>query len=177
MNRRLILLLPLAGFLALAVFLYQGLSLNPFHRESALMARDFPEFDLATLKEPERRVDRDLLTTGELTLVNVWGEWCPECKREMPQLLDLAERHDIRLVGISWKDTREKALGFLEEFGDPFEVNIFDPDNELAFELGVYGAPETFLVDGDGVIRYHHTGYIAPGDVTETILPEVEQWR
>ena len=81
MNRRLILLLPLAGFLALAVFLYQGLSLNPFHRESALMARDFPEFDLATLKEPERRVDRDLLTTGELTLVNVWGEWCPECKR------------------------------------------------------------------------------------------------
>ena len=177
MNRRLILLLPLAGFLALAVFLYQGLSLNPFHRESALMAREFPAFDLATLKEPERRVDRDLLTTGELTLVNVWGEWCPECKREMPQLLDLAERHDIRLVGVDYKDTREKGMGFLEEFGNPFEVNIFDPDGDLGFDLGVYGAPETFLVDADGVIRYHHTGYIKPQDVTEVILPEVEKWR
>ncbi|PMR69064.1 DsbE family thiol:disulfide interchange protein [Halomonas heilongjiangensis] len=176
MKRRLLLLLPLAGFLVLSVFLYQGLSLNPFHRDSALMARDFPEFDLATLEDAERRVDRSLLTTGEVTLVNVWGEWCPECKREMPQLLDLAER-GVRLVGISYKDTREKGLGFLEEFGDPFEINIFDPDGELAFELGVYGAPETFLVDADGVIRYHHTGYIAPGEVREKILPEVEKWR
>jgi len=177
MNRRLLLLLPLIGFLALSLFLYQGLSLNPFHRESALMARDFPAFDLATLEDSDRRVDRSLLTTGELTLVNVWGEWCPECKREMPQLLDLSHRHDIRMVGISWKDTREKGLGFLEEFGNPFEINIFDPDNELGFELGVFGAPETFLVDADGVIRYHHVGYIAPGEVREKILPEVERWR
>ncbi len=176
MNRRLLLLLPLLGFLVLSVFLYQGLSLNPFHRESALMARDFPAFDLATLEDPERRVDRSLLQTGELTLVNVWGEWCPECKREMPQLLDLADR-GIRMVGISWKDTREKGLGFLEEFGNPFEVNIFDPDNELGFELGVFGAPETFLVDREGIIRYHHTGYISAQDVREHILPEVQKWQ
>ena len=154
MTRRLILLLPLIGFLVLSLFLYQGLSLNPFHRESALMARDFPEFNLPTLEDPERRVDRSLLQTGELTLVNVWGEWCPECKREMPQLLDLADR-GIRLVGVNWKDTRD----------------------ELGFELGVFGAPETFLVDRDGIIRYHHTGYISASDVREHILPEVQKWQ
>ncbi|MCE8030133.1 MULTISPECIES: DsbE family thiol:disulfide interchange protein [Halomonadaceae] len=176
MTRRLILLLPLIGFLVLSLFLYQGLSLNPFHRESALMARDFPEFNLPTLEDPERRVDRSLLQTGELTLVNVWGEWCPECKREMPQLLDLADR-GIRMVGVNWKDTREKGLGFLEDFGNPFETNIFDPDNELGFELGVFGAPETFLVDRDGIIRYHHTGYISASDVREHILPEVQKWQ
>ncbi|GHE20897.1 DsbE family thiol:disulfide interchange protein [Halomonas urumqiensis] len=176
MKFRLLLLLPLIGFLALALFLYQGLSLNPFQRDSALMAREFPAFELATLEDAERRVDESLLATGELTLVNVWGEWCPECKREMPQLLDLADR-GIRLVGISYKDTREKGLGFLDEFGNPFEVNIFDPEGDLAFDLGVYGAPETFLVDADGVIRYHHTGYIAPDQVRDTILAEVEKWR
>jgi cytochrome c biogenesis protein CcmG/thiol:disulfide interchange protein DsbE len=176
MTRRLILLLPLIGFLVLSAFLYQGLSLNPFHRESALMARDFPEFDLPTLEDPERRVDRSLLQTGELTLVNVWGEWCPECKREMPQLLDLADR-GIRMVGVNWRDTREKGLGFLEDFGNPFETNIFDPDNELGFELGVFGAPETFLVDREGIIRYHHTGYISARDVREHILPEVQKWQ
>ncbi|MCE8003935.1 DsbE family thiol:disulfide interchange protein [Billgrantia ethanolica] len=176
MTRRLLLLLPLIGFLGLSVFLYQGLSLNPFHRDSALMARDFPEFDMVTLEDPERRVDRSLLANGEVTLVNVWGEWCPECKREMPQLLDLADR-GIRMVGISYKDTREKGLGFLQDFGNPFEVNIFDPDGELGFELGVYGAPETFLVDRDGIIRYHHTGYISARDVREHILPEVQKWQ
>ncbi|MWJ27169.1 DsbE family thiol:disulfide interchange protein [Halomonas sediminis] len=175
MKRRLLLLLPLVGFLLLALFFYRGLALDPSHRDSALMARDFPAFDLATLEEPERRVDTSLLE-GEVTLVNVWGEWCPACKQEMPQLLSLAEQ-GIRMVGINYRDTREKGLQFLDEFGNPFEVNIFDPEGDLGFELGVYGAPETFLVDRDGVIRYHHTGYISPTDVRDTILPEVEKWQ
>lgn len=175
MRRRLLLLLPLVGFLLLAGFLYVGLSLDPFHRDSELLADEFPEFDLPTLEDPERRVDASSLK-GEVTLVNVWGEWCPTCKQEMPQLLDLAER-GVRLVGINYKDTREKGLAFLQEFGNPFEFNIFDPDGNLGFELGVYGAPETFLVDRDGIIRYHHTGYITPDDVEQTILPEVEKWQ
>lgn len=175
MKRRLLLFLPLVGFLGLAVFFYHGLGLNPSHRDSALMARDFPPFEAATLKDPERRVDQSLLT-GEVTLVNVWGEWCPACKQEMPQLLDLADR-GIRMVGVNYRDTREKGLQFLDEFGDPFEINIFDPEGELGFDLGVYGAPETFLVDPQGVIRYHHTGYVSPADVREQILPEVEKWR
>ncbi|MEQ6889276.1 DsbE family thiol:disulfide interchange protein [Halomonas sp. CS7] len=175
MKRRLLLLLPLLGFLVLGGFLYQGLSMNPFDRDSALMAREFPAFELATLEDPERTVDASLLE-GEVTLVNVWGEWCPTCKQEMPQLLDLADR-GVRLIGVDYKDTREKGREFLAEFGNPFEVNVFDPEGTLGFDLGVYGAPETFLVDADGIIRYHHTGYIKPDDVRETILPEVEKWR
>ncbi|MDZ7854397.1 MAG: DsbE family thiol:disulfide interchange protein [Halomonas sp.] len=175
MKRRLLLLLPLVGFLVLGAFLYMGLSINPFDRDSALMAREFPAFELTTLEDPERTVDASLFE-GEVTLVNVWGEWCPTCKQEMPQLLDLADG-GVRLVGVDYKDTREKGREFLAEFGDPFEVNIFDPEGSLGFDLGVYGAPETFLVDRDGIIRYHHTGYIRPEDVRETILPEVEKWR
>lgn len=175
MKRRLLLLIPLAIFAILAVFLYQGLSLNPSARDSALLAREFPAFQLSTLEDPDAMVDESLLT-GQVTLVNVWGEWCPTCKQEMPQLLELAER-GVRLVGVDYKDTRAKGQAFLEEFGNPFEVNVFDPEGSLGFDLGVYGAPETFLVDAEGIIRYHHTGYITPEDVERTILPEVKKWR
>jgi cytochrome c biogenesis protein CcmG/thiol:disulfide interchange protein DsbE len=175
MKRRLLLLLPLVGFLVLGVFLFLGLSINPSERDSALMAREFPAFELSTLEDPERVVDESLLE-GEVTLVNVWGEWCPTCKQEMPQLLDLHER-GVRLVGIDYKDTREKGREFLADFGNPFEVNIFDPEGTLGFDLGVYGAPETFLVDREGIIRYHHTGYIKAEDVRDVILPEVQRWR
>lgn len=175
MKRRLILLLLPVSFLTLAVLFYQGLWLDPSHRDSALMAREFPAFEAATLRDENERVDTSLFE-GELTLVNVWGEWCPACKQEMPQLLGLADQ-GIRMVGVNYRDTREKGMQFLSEFGDPFEINIFDPDGELGFDLGVYGAPETFLVDADGVIRYHHKGYVSPQDVRDRILPEVEKWR
>jgi len=151
-KRRLLLLIPLLVFLGLGFFLYRGLEMNPFARDSALLAKHFPPFTLTTLEAPSRRVDESLLK-GEVTLVNVWAEWCPTCKEEMPQLLTLAER-GVRLIGINYKDTRAKGLEFLDHFGRPFEVNIFDPDGDLGFELGVYGVPETFLVDTEGIIRY-----------------------
>lgn len=174
MKRRLLLLLPLLIFLGLGFFLYRGLAMDPSARDSALLARKFPAFTLSTLKDPNERLDESLLL-GQVTLVNVWAEWCPTCKEEMPQLLTLAER-GVRLVGINYKDTRAKGQEFLDEFGDPFEVNIFDPDGDLGFELGVYGVPETFLVDDEGLIRYKHTGYITPEDV-EQVMREVEKWR
>ena len=158
MKRRLLLLLLPISFLGLALFFYQGLSLDPSQRDSALMAREFPAFEATTLRDENQRIDESLLE-GEVTLVNVWGEWCPACKQEMPQLLELAD-HDIRMIGVNYRDTREKGMEFLTEFGDPFETNIFDPEGALGFDLGVYGAPETFLVDASGVIRYHHKGYV-----------------
>ncbi|MBZ5487223.1 DsbE family thiol:disulfide interchange protein [Halomonas aquamarina] len=175
MSRRLLLLLLPLGFLIVAMFLYQRLQHDPSARDSALMARPFPAFEATTLRDENRRIDQGLLE-GEVTLVNVWGEWCPACKQEMPQLLELAD-HGIRMVGVNYRDTREKGMRFLGEYGDPFEVNIFDPEGDLGFDLGVYGAPETFLVDAGGVIRYHHKGYISPEDVTQRILPEVAKWR
>lgn len=174
MKRKLLLFLPLLIFLALGLFLYRGLGMDPSARDSALLSQAFPEFNLSTLEDADRQVDESLLE-GEVTLVNVWGEWCPTCKHEMPQLLDLSER-GVRLVGVNYKDTREKGLEFLEEFGNPFEFNIFDPKGDLGFELGVYGAPESFLVDADGIIRHKHTGYIKPEDV-ETIVEKVEKLR
>jgi len=175
MKRRLLLLIPLLLFAVLAVFLYRGLSKDPAARDSALLAKAFPAFDLSTLADPDRRLDRSLLQ-GQVTLVNVWGEWCPTCKQEMPQLLELAER-GVRLVGVDYKDTRENGRQFLDEFGNPFEVSLFDPEGSLGFDLGVYGAPESFLVDAEGIIRYHHTGYITPQDVEQAILPRVERWQ
>lgn len=174
MKRRLLLFLPLLAFLGLSFFLYRGLALDPTARDSALLARQFPAFSLSTLEDPRARVDESLLH-GQVTLVNIWAEWCPTCKAEMPQLLELAER-GVRLIGVDYKDTRKKGRQFLEEFGNPFDVNIFDPNGDLGFELGVYGVPETFLVDADGIIRYKHTGYINSKDV-ERVIREVEKWR
>ena len=101
----------------------------------------------------------------------------------MPQLLDLAER-GVRLIGVDYKEEgasdgerRARGRAFLTQFGNPFAFNIFDPEGTLGFDLGVYGAPETFLVDAEGIIRYHHTGYITAEDVEKIILPEVEKWR
>lgn len=174
MKRRLLLLLPLLIFLGLGFFLYRGLAMDPSARDSALLAQKFPAFTLSTLEDPNARVDESLLQ-GQVTLVNVWAEWCPTCKEEMPQLLELDER-GVRLVGINYKDTRAKGREFLAEFGNPFELNIFDPEGDLGFELGVYGVPETFLVDAEGIIRYKHTGYITPEDV-EKVMQEVKKWN
>ncbi|MBP5979368.1 MAG: DsbE family thiol:disulfide interchange protein [Halomonas sp.] len=175
MSRRLLLLLLPVSFLLVALFLYQRLQHDPSQRDSALMAREFPVFEATTLRDEQQTVDQTLLK-GEVTLVNVWGEWCPACKQEMPQLLELADQ-GIRMVGVNYRDTREKGMSFLNQYGDPFEMNIFDPEGSLGFDLGVYGAPETFLVDAEGIIRYHHKGYISPQDVSERILPEVAKWR
>ncbi|WP_106477579.1 DsbE family thiol:disulfide interchange protein [Phytohalomonas tamaricis] len=174
MKRRLLLFIPLVLFVALGVFLWLGLGKDPSARDSALLADPFPEFQLTTLEEPNRQVDKSLLE-GQVTLVNVWGEWCPTCKREMPQLLALKAR-GIRLVGVDYKDSRDKGRAFLDEFGNPFELTVFDPEGSLGFDLGVYGAPESFIVDRDGIIRYHHTGYITPSDV-DAVVREVGKWQ
>lgn len=175
MKRRLLLLIPLLVFAVLVVFLYQGLFKDPAGRESAMIAKPFPTFALSTLDDPDRRLDLSLLR-GEVTLVNVWGEWCPVCKQEMPQLHELADR-GVRLVGVDYKDTRRQGQAFLDTYGDPFEVSLFDAEGSLGFDLGVYGAPESFIVDADGTIRYHHTGYITPEDVERVILPEIRRWQ
>lgn len=174
MKRRLLLLSPLLVFLGLSFFLYRGLALDPSARESALLDRQFPAFTLSTLDNPDARVDESLLR-GQVSLINVWASWCPTCEEEMPQLRELGER-GVRLIGIDYKDTRENGLDFLEGYENFYEINIFDPDGELGFELGVYGVPETYLVDAEGVIRYKHVGYIAPQHVEE-IMQEVEKWR
>lgn len=175
MKKRYWLFVPLLIFVVLAVLLWQGLGRDPSHRDSALLEKPFPAFSLTTLENGERTVDTSWLK-GQVTLVNVWGEWCPTCKREMPQLLALKDR-GVHLLGVDYKDTRDRGRAFLNEFGNPFALNVFDPEGSLGFDLGVYGAPESFIVDAGGNIRYHHTGYITPEDVDGVIMPEIRRWQ
>ncbi|MCK0754289.1 DsbE family thiol:disulfide interchange protein [Chromohalobacter japonicus] len=175
MKRRLLLLIPLVLCVVLVAFLYRGLASDPKSRDSALIGKAFPQFQLSSLSEPHSQLDRSLLK-GEVTVVNIWGEWCPVCKKEMPQLHELADK-GVRVVGVDYKDTRDKGNEFLDTYGNPFEVSVFDPKGSLGFDLGVYGAPESFIVDANGTIRYHHTGFVTPEDVEKVILPEVEKWQ
>lgn len=155
--KRLILLLPLAIFLAVALFLYRGLFLNPSELPSALIGKPLPEFALASLEEPART-----LGTADFegpALVNVWATWCPTCRAEHEMLNRLAEQ-GVAVYGVNYKDNGEAARRWLIELGNPYRLNVEDPQGSLGFNLGVYGAPETFLVDKNGIIRHKYVGAI-----------------
>lgn len=155
---RLKLFIPLAIFVAMAALLFVGLSLDPDDLPSALIGKPVPEFELASLDDPERNITANDMR-GKPYLINVWATWCPTCKQEHPYLLHLAEM-GIPIFGVNWRDDRALALRLLERTGDPYQDNIFDPDGYLAMALGVTGTPETFVVDGDGVIRYRLVGMV-----------------
>mgnify|MGYP001395379643 CR=1 FL=1 len=173
MKRRLLLLIPLLVFLGLGFFLYRGLEMNPFARDSALLAKHFPPFTLTTLEAPSRRVDESLLK-GEVTLVNVWAEWCPTCKEEMPQLLTLAER-GVRLVGINYKDRPEDAVDWLRELGNPYARIGSDRDGRAGIEWGISGVPETFILGSSGRVLFRHVGPIVGDDAISEFAAALDE--
>lgn len=165
---------PLAAFLALSLFLLSGLFSDPRDHGSALLEKPLPAFSLPDLQQPQRLVtEADL--KGEVTLLNVWGLWCPTCNAELGFLTELRQQ-GVRIVGLYYVQPVDKSFGEtfdinilrnevsdkLAEQGDPYLFNIVDENRSLIFDLGVTGAPETFLLDRDGVIRYHHVGDINP---------------
>lgn len=155
--KRLILLLPLALFLAMAVFLYRGLFLNPQELPSALIDKPLPAFSLPDLKNEQRLItEKDLKGPA---LVNVWATWCPTCKAEHQMLNRLAEA-GVVIHGVNYKDDSEAARKWLKDYLDPYQVNVADPQGSLGINLGVYGAPETFLIDAQGIIRHKYVGAI-----------------
>jgi len=151
------LFLPLFLFVVLALFLLRGLQLDPREMPSALIDQPLPEFRLALLGE-ERLIERSAVI-GEVAFFNVWATWCISCRMEHPYLQILADQ-GVPIFGINYKDDTPAALSWLEELGDPYRLNIADVDGSLGLDLGVYGAPETYLVDATGVIRYRHVGVI-----------------
>lgn len=155
--RRWMLLAPLALFLLVAVFLYRGLYLDPTALPSAMIGKDFPEFSLAAVDDGRPLTRASLL--GRPALVNVWGTWCVACRAEHPVLEKLA-RQGVRIIGINYKDDHAAALKWLAELHNPYAFGISDPDGRLGLDLGVYGAPETFLIDARGVIRHKYVGLI-----------------
>jgi periplasmic protein thiol:disulfide oxidoreductases, DsbE subfamily len=156
---KLIRFLPLILVIALGGVLYRGLSLNPQDMPSALVGKTMPDFALKTLNNTEKVVTQaDLL--GDIILVNVWATWCPTCKYEHPYLVDIAKNPQVNLYGLNYKDERVAAQKWLKNYEDPYEFSIFDEEGTLGLDLGVYGAPETFVIDHHGTIRKRFAGAI-----------------
>ena len=149
---------PLAAFAALAALLYLGFTLrDPHLLPSALVGKPFPEFDLPLLAGG--RATEEALA-GEPRLVNVWATWCPTCLAEHGALLRIRAEEGLSIVGVNYKDDPAEARRWLERHGDPYDFNIVDADGDLGVNLGVYGAPESFLVDGAGIVRYKRVGAV-----------------
>lgn len=159
--KRLLMLLPLAIFLMVAVFLYRGLFLDPSELPSALIDKPLPAFSLPSLEDPDRMLSAEDFK-GEAALVNVWATWCPTCRAEHEMLNQLASQ-GVVVYGVNYKDDSEAARRWLNELGNPYRLNVEDPQGSLGINLGVYGAPETFLIDKDGVIRHKYVGAIDQG--------------
>lgn len=154
-------IVPLAIFVVLVVVLAIGLRLDPRYVPSPLIDKPAPEFKLTELADPARPIARgDLL--GRPLLLNVWASWCSACRIEHPLLVDLAQREGVEIIGLNYKDTREAAAAWLKSHGDPYRRSIFDPDGKLGLDLGVYGVPETFVLDAAGVIRFKQVGPLTP---------------
>lgn len=171
--RRLVLLIPLVLFLGLAVFLYRGLYLNPESLPSALIGKNFPAFNLPSVEDDQRMITEQALL-GRPALVNVWGTWCVACKVEHPVLNKIAQQ-GVPIIGVNYKDQNTDAREWLATFHDPYVLNINDAKGTLGLDLGVYGAPETFLIDRQGVIRYKLVGEVSEQVWEEELKPRYEE--
>jgi cytochrome c biogenesis protein CcmG/thiol:disulfide interchange protein DsbE len=167
-------LLPLAIFLVLAVFLAIGLSLDPRQVPSPLIDKPAPSFRLTQLRDSSKTVAVEDLR-GQVWLLNVWASWCTPCLEEHPRLLELAKARSVRIVGLNYKDSRDAALKWLARHGDPYSAILVDPDGRVGIDYGVYGVPETFVIDKHGIIRYKHIGPMTSEAVQDTILPLVRR--
>ena len=176
MNRYLRYSIPLIVFAVIAAFLFKGLGMNPREIPSPLIGKSVPEFSLPSLEQADTRIThKDLL--GNVYLLNVWATWCVSCRAEHETLVELARSGKVDIVGLNWKDDRDKAQVWLRQLGNPYTVNIFDQKGRTAIDLGVYGAPETFLVDGQGIIRFKHAGPVSRDLINSKILPLVDQLK
>ncbi|MBT3811748.1 MAG: DsbE family thiol:disulfide interchange protein [Gammaproteobacteria bacterium] len=166
---RVLLFVPLLLFMILAGFLWKGLSIDPRELPSALIDKPFPEFSLASLQQPDRILTKqDFL--GQPVIVNVWATWCPSCRQEHEQLLVIDQTGEIPIIGLNYKDERDLALQWLQQLGNPYQFNIFDEQGMLGLDLGVYGAPETYLLDAQGIVRHRYVGVLTAQDWQELKL-------
>jgi cytochrome c biogenesis protein CcmG/thiol:disulfide interchange protein DsbE len=167
MNRFVI---PLAVFAILVAFLFVGLGLNPREVPSPLVGKAAPPFQLAQLHKPEAMFSREDMK-GKVWLLNVWASWCVACREEHPVLVELAKANVLPIVGLNYKDKPEEGRAWLKQFGDPYLLSVMDRDGRVGIDYGVYGVPETFLIDKQGVIRFKQIGPVTSDVVNRKILP------
>ncbi|MDR0247086.1 MAG: DsbE family thiol:disulfide interchange protein [Burkholderiales bacterium] len=176
MKKKLLLLIPLVVFFVLAGFFVVGLGLNPREVPSPLIGKQAPVFSLPELNTPEKMVtEKDFL--GQVWLLNVWASWCSTCRSEHPMLVELAEKHGVLIVGMNYKDNPVDARLWLQRYGDPYAVSIMDADGRVGIDYGVYGTPETFLIDKQGVIRYKQIGPVSVEAMHKTIIPMIKELK
>ncbi len=156
---RVLLFVPVIFFAILGFVFYTMMEHDPSELQSARLNQPFPAFQLTDLEKPELTRDQSALQ-GEPMLVNVWATWCPACRAEHAYLVHLAEQKNVAIIGLNYKDQRQAANEWLVKLGDPYRFSIFDQEGRLGLDLGVYGAPETYVVDADGIIRYRHVGVV-----------------
>jgi cytochrome c biogenesis protein CcmG/thiol:disulfide interchange protein DsbE len=161
---------PLAVFLVLAVFLAVGLGLNPREVPSPLVGKPAPAFAARALAEPTRQLRKEDLL-GKVWMLNVWASWCGACREEHPLLVAYSRTGGVPIYGLNYKDKREDGMAWLKQFGDPYADSLFDPDGRIGLDYGVYGVPETFVIDRAGVVRYKHIGPITPDAMRDKIEP------
>ena len=167
-------LAPLAIFVVIVGFLGIGLTLNPREIPSPLIDKPAPAFTLPQLADPTKSLSqKDLL--GQVWVLNVWASWCVACREEHPLLVELAKSKVVPIYGLNYKDKREDGLAWLARFGDPYVLSIADSDGRTGIDYGVYGVPETFIVDKQGVIRYKHIGPVTPESIQAKILPLIRK--
>lgn len=167
-------LLPLAVFVVLLGFLAVGLQRDPKVVPSPLVDKPAPAFSLPRLDDPAKELAAADLK-GKVWLLNVWASWCVACRIEHPLLVDLARSGAVPIVGLNYKDQRDDALAWLARHGDPYVVSIIDAKGLVGIDYGVYGVPETFVIDKQGVIRFKQIGPITPEVLRDEILPLVKK--
>jgi cytochrome c biogenesis protein CcmG/thiol:disulfide interchange protein DsbE len=167
--------IPLGIFLLLVFFLYRGLWRDPREVPSVLVDKPAPAFSLPVLGEPSRKFS-PADYRGKVWLLNVWGSWCISCQVEHPVLLKLAKMNVVPIVGFDWKDKPDAAIKWLaQQGGDPYVLSVTDLDGRVAIDYGVYGAPETFVIDKTGTIRMKHIGPLDDKSLNERVLPLVRK--
>ena len=166
--------IPVVVFAVLVVFLAIGLNLDPREVPSPLIGKPVPEFTLTRLKDPNTSFSNEDLK-GEVSLLNVWATWCVSCRAEHELLMALANSKRVSIYGLNYKDDRKDALRWLQALGDPYTANAFDGDGRVGIDWGVYGTPETFVIDKQGVIRHKIIGPITVDRLNKELLPLIDQ--
>jgi cytochrome c biogenesis protein CcmG, thiol:disulfide interchange protein DsbE len=167
-------LLPLAMFAGLVAFLAAGLKLDPKEVPSPLIGKPAPAFSLTRLDNPAVTIRRDDML-GKVWILNVWASWCVACRVEHPLLVEFAAKKIVPIYGLNYKDERSQGMQWLAQFGNPYQASLFDQDGRVGIDWGVYGVPETFLIDQQGQIRFKQIGPLTPEVIRDRIEPLVRQ--
>ncbi|MFI4940444.1 MAG: DsbE family thiol:disulfide interchange protein [Burkholderiales bacterium] len=170
-------LLPLGLFAVLVLFLAAGLHLKPAEVPSPLIGKPAPNFTLTQLLEPQKTFSpKDM--EGKVWLLNVWASWCVACREEHPVLLEFSKLNVVPILGLDYKDAangRKDGSDVLNQFGNPYQLTAFDADGRVGIDFGVYGVPETFVIDKHGIIRYKQIGPVTPQVISEKLLPLIKE--